>query len=250
MLLLDGSLTLARRARPTIHPPRLSRTMPPAKFLFAEFFPSEDALGISTCFARCCVATACRLVFTVITRHLRPQRRRLDDRRTTRWKTATYPVRSCSRRNSASPTFRQQPAGQGPRRTSLGCCFKIASPVNCGLPTQRTSTPANPCCAASSPTTTIALAASLAKWKRLGVRLPDSLDRICCFLHERIVSNDNVVQWDGRHFQIPPSHRFSFAGAKVQICESLRGSIAIYHGDSKLHHADLQGGDTFIGPLR
>src|SRR6266849_775761 len=67
---------------------------------------------------------------------------------------------------------------------------------------------------------------------------PRDLDRICCFVHERIVSNDNVVQWDGRRFQIPPQpKRFSFAGAKVQLCESLRGSIEIYYGDSKLHHA-------------
>jgi len=29
---------------------------------------------------------------------------------------------------------------------------------------------------------------------------PDTLDRICCFVHERIVSNDNVVQWEGRRF--------------------------------------------------
>src|ERR1700693_4599957 len=27
--------------------------------------------------------------------------------------------------------------------------------------------------------------------------VPESLERICCFMHERIVSNDNVVQWDG-----------------------------------------------------
>ncbi len=47
---------------------------------------------------------------------------------------------------------------------------------------------------------------------------PDDLQRICAFRHERIVSNDNVVQWDGRRFQIPPQHRrFSFAGAKVQL---------------------------------
>jgi transposase len=47
---------------------------------------------------------------------------------------------------------------------------------------------------------------------------PDRLDRICCFVHERIVSNDNVVQWQGRRFQIPQqARRFSFAGAKVQI---------------------------------
>ena len=66
---------------------------------------------------------------------------------------------------------------------------------------------------------------------------PQDLDRICCFLHERSVSNDNVVQWDGRRFQIPPQpQRFSFAGARVQIHESLEGKIAIYYGTTKLHH--------------
>src|SRR2546423_3663945 len=45
---------------------------------------------------------------------------------------------------------------------------------------------------------------------------PKDLRRICCLIHERIVSNDNVVQWEGRRFQIPrQSQRFSFAGPKV-----------------------------------
>ena len=66
---------------------------------------------------------------------------------------------------------------------------------------------------------------------------PEDLDRICCFLHERAVSNDNVVQWDGHRFQIPPQpKRFSFAGSKVQLYESLEGKVAIYHGQTKLHH--------------
>jgi transposase len=66
---------------------------------------------------------------------------------------------------------------------------------------------------------------------------PEDLDRICCFLHERAVSNDNIVQWDGRRFQIPPQpKRFSFAGSKVQLYESLEGKVAIYHGQTKLHH--------------
>lgn len=64
---------------------------------------------------------------------------------------------------------------------------------------------------------------------------PRDLDRICCFLHERIVSNDNVVQWDGRRFQIPPQpRRFSFAGARVQLRQDLAGRIAVYHGHTKL----------------
>ena len=33
---------------------------------------------------------------------------------------------------------------------------------------------------------------------------PANLERICCFTDERIVSNDNVVQWDGQRLQIHP----------------------------------------------
>jgi transposase len=66
---------------------------------------------------------------------------------------------------------------------------------------------------------------------------PKDLDRICCFQHARIVSNDNVVQWDGQRFQIPPHpRRFSFAGAKVQVYQNLEGEIAIYYGETKLNH--------------
>jgi hypothetical protein len=69
---------------------------------------------------------------------------------------------------------------------------------------------------------------------------PENLDRICCFHHQRSVGNDNVVQWNGRHFQIPPQpRRFSFAGAKVQLVESLEGKVSIYYADTKLH---LNGG--------
>jgi transposase len=66
---------------------------------------------------------------------------------------------------------------------------------------------------------------------------PQDLDRICCFQHARIVSNDNVVQWDGHRFQIPPHpRRFSFAGAKVRLYQNLEGEIAIYYGETKLNH--------------
>lgn len=33
---------------------------------------------------------------------------------------------------------------------------------------------------------------------------PEKLERICCFRYQRVVSNDNVVQWEGRPLQIPP----------------------------------------------
>jgi len=72
---------------------------------------------------------------------------------------------------------------------------------------------------------------------------PASLDRICCFVHERTVSNDNVVQWEGGRFQIPQqARRFSFAGAKVQIYQALDGRVAFYYGDTRLEHTVIQGG--------
>jgi len=72
---------------------------------------------------------------------------------------------------------------------------------------------------------------------------PHSLDRVCCFVHERTVSNDNVVRWEGRRFQIPQQpHRFSFAGAKVQIYQALDGRVSLYYGDTRLEHEALPGG--------
>ena len=72
---------------------------------------------------------------------------------------------------------------------------------------------------------------------------PENLERICCFVHERIVSNDNVVQWEGRRFQIPQqARRFSFAGAKVQIYQALDGRVSLYYGQTRLQHSALPGG--------
>jgi hypothetical protein len=69
---------------------------------------------------------------------------------------------------------------------------------------------------------------------------PENLDRICCFNHQRSVSNDNVVQWEGRRFHISPQpQRFSFAGAKVKLVESIEAKVSIYYADTRLH---LNGG--------
>jgi transposase len=66
---------------------------------------------------------------------------------------------------------------------------------------------------------------------------PKNLERICCFTHDRVVSNDNVVQWDGHCLQIHPQpRRYSFAGAKVQLHHALDGRIALYYGDSRLQY--------------
>ena len=72
---------------------------------------------------------------------------------------------------------------------------------------------------------------------------PENLDRICCFVHERIVSNDNVVQWQGRRLQIPQqARRFSFAGAKVHIYQALDGRVSLYYGQTRLQHSAISGG--------
>ena len=66
---------------------------------------------------------------------------------------------------------------------------------------------------------------------------PENLDRICCFVHERVVSNDNIVQWEGQRFQIPQQgQRFSFAGAKVHLYQALDGRVSLYYRDTRLHH--------------
>jgi transposase len=72
---------------------------------------------------------------------------------------------------------------------------------------------------------------------------PDHLERICCFVHQRVVSNDNIVQWEGQLFQIPQqAQRFSFAGAKVQIYQALDGRVSLYYGNTRLQHTLAESG--------
>lgn len=71
---------------------------------------------------------------------------------------------------------------------------------------------------------------------------PRELDRICCFIHERVVGHDNVVQWEGQRFQIPPQpRRFSFAGAKVQLYQGFDGRVALYYRDTRLAYTTARG---------
>src|SRR5271169_5041356 len=66
---------------------------------------------------------------------------------------------------------------------------------------------------------------------------PENLDRICCFVHPRVVSNDNIVQWEGQRLQIPQQgQRFSFAGAKVHLYQALDGRVSLYYGDIRLQY--------------
>jgi len=72
---------------------------------------------------------------------------------------------------------------------------------------------------------------------------PQDLRRVCAFVHQRVVGNDNVVQWQGRRFQIPPQNRrFSFAGAKVQLYQALDGKVSLFYGDTRLEHTSSRAG--------
>jgi transposase len=72
---------------------------------------------------------------------------------------------------------------------------------------------------------------------------PADLTRVCAFRHDRVVSNDNVVQWEGRRFQIPPQHRrFSFAGATIQLYQNLDGRVSLFYGDTRLQHTCIPRG--------
>src|SRR5712664_4880080 len=60
----------------------------------------------------------------------------------------------------------------------------------------------------------------------------------------------NVVQWEGRRFQIPQqARRFSFAGAKVHIYQALGGRGSLYYRQTRLQHSAISGGDSFMLPL-
>lgn len=68
------------------------------------------------------------------------------------------------------------------------------------------------------------------------------LDRICALQHERIVGNDNGVEYGKRHLQIPKTTwRYSFAKCRVTVYEHLDGTLSIGYGPHTLGHYDAQG---------
>ncbi|MGH2454246.1 MAG: ISNCY family transposase [bacterium] len=68
------------------------------------------------------------------------------------------------------------------------------------------------------------------------------LDRICAVHHERVVGNDNCVQFGRRRHQIPKaSWRYSFAKCRVKVYEHLDGTLSIGHGPHTLGHYDAEG---------
>ena len=62
-----------------------------------------------------------------------------------------------------------------------------------------------------------------------------ALRDILCIRHERTVSNDNCVRYEGRVLQIPEQpHRRHFVRVTVQVHEYPDGTLAIFHGPRRL----------------
>jgi transposase len=57
-----------------------------------------------------------------------------------------------------------------------------------------------------------------------------SLDDICCFKYDRVVSGDNTVRLNEHRLQLLPGpRRISYAHARVVVHEHLDGSLAVFH---------------------
>ncbi len=68
------------------------------------------------------------------------------------------------------------------------------------------------------------------------------LDDILCEQHERTVSADNCVSFEGRILQIPANrYRCHYVRVRVRIHKYIDGSLAVFHGPRKLADYDHQG---------
>ena len=70
----------------------------------------------------------------------------------------------------------------------------------------------------------------------------ENLDDILCEQHERTVSADNCVSYEGMKLQIPANqYRCHYVRARVRVHKYLDGSLAVFHGPRKLADYDRQG---------
>ena len=68
------------------------------------------------------------------------------------------------------------------------------------------------------------------------------IDDILCEQHERTVSSDNCVSFEGKTLQIPPDrYRCHYVRVKVRVHRYTDGSLAVFHGPRKLAGYDQQG---------
>ena len=69
-----------------------------------------------------------------------------------------------------------------------------------------------------------------------------NLDDILCEQHERTVSSDNCVSFEGKTLQIPKDeYRCNYIRVKVRVHRYIDGSMAVFHGPRKLAEYDPEG---------
>lgn len=69
-----------------------------------------------------------------------------------------------------------------------------------------------------------------------------NLDDILCGQHERTVSSDNCVNFEGKTLQIPKDeYRCNYIRVKVRVHRYIDGSMAIFHGPRKLAEYNPEG---------
>jgi len=80
---------------------------------------------------------------------------------------------------------------------------------------------------------------------------PDDLrpQDVFCFKHQRIVSNDNTISFDGNQLQIPPGpQRTSYARARVDVHQLLDGRLRIcYKGETLITYEPAAPGPVRVG---
>lgn len=77
------------------------------------------------------------------------------------------------------------------------------------------------------------------------------LTRICAVQHERVVGNDNCVQFERHRLQIPESSwRYRFAQCRVTVYEHLDGTLSLGYGPHTLGRYTAQGQILPPAPLR
>jgi len=69
-----------------------------------------------------------------------------------------------------------------------------------------------------------------------------NLDDILCEQHDRTVSADNCVNFEGKTLQIPADrHRCHYVRVRVRVHRYIDGSLTVFHGPRKLADYDVQG---------
>ena len=69
-----------------------------------------------------------------------------------------------------------------------------------------------------------------------------NLDDILCEHHERTVSSDNCVSFDGKTLQIPKDeYRCNYIRVKVRVHRYTDGTLSLFHGPRKLADYDADG---------